>query len=34
MKVVSMFIMNVEYAFKHIDAYFNGETEAPFSYVA
>jgi hypothetical protein len=34
MKVVSMFIMNVEYAFKHIDAYFNGENEAPFSYVA
>ena len=34
MKVISLYIMNVEYVFSHIDDYFNGNIEAPFSYVA
>ena len=32
-KVLTMFIANVEYIFKHVDEYFNGEIEAPFSYL-
>ena len=32
-KVVAMFIANVEYVFKHIDKYFSGKIDAPFSYL-
>ena len=31
-KVMSMFIVNVEYAFNHIADYFRGNIDAPFSY--